>query len=285
MEWGRAKRFVIVLLVLLNVVLAALNYRQRQENTMTSAQERAIFEVLSQNGVTLYTELPTVSKPMARLSAELPSYSKETLERLFFEGEKTTVTVGTGKSVYRGQDATLTLDGAYGLLERNNVKLGKGSLSRSAAQRTAEKFISQTEYFFGTYSEPVVTDQADGFLVNFYGTFRREDVFANYFSIFVTEDGIRRITFSYCPIQGYTGEKRDICHADEALLALMRQWRKDGRKEATISRIALGYDRIERGNASIDGTVKFEPCYRVYIMEETEPALIHAYTCQIVAQE
>lgn len=285
MEWGQAKRFVIVLLVLLNVALAVLNFRQRQENTMTSAQERAIFEVLSQNGVTLYTELPTVSKPMARLSAELPSYSKETLERLFFEGEKTTVTVGTGKSVYRGQDATLTLDGAYGLLERNNVKLGKGSLSRSVAQRTAEKFISQTEYFFGTYSEPIVADQADGFLVNFYGTFRREDVFANYFSIFVTEDGIRRITFSYSPIQGYTGEKRDICHADEALLALMRQWRKDGRKEATISRIALGYDRIERGNASIDGIVKFEPCYRVYIMEETEPTLIHAYTCQIVAQE
>ena len=59
MEWGNAKKFVIVLLVIINVVLAALNYRSRQENTMTSAQERAIFEVLAQNGITLYTELPT----------------------------------------------------------------------------------------------------------------------------------------------------------------------------------------------------------------------------------
>ena len=56
MEWGNAKQFVIVLLVIINVVLAGLNYRQRQENTMTSAQERAIFEVLSQNGITMYTE-------------------------------------------------------------------------------------------------------------------------------------------------------------------------------------------------------------------------------------
>ena len=61
MEWGNAKKFVIILLVILNVALAGLNYRQRQENTMTSAQERAIFEVLSQNGITMYTELTGVA--------------------------------------------------------------------------------------------------------------------------------------------------------------------------------------------------------------------------------
>ena len=72
MEWGNAKKFVIVLLVIINVVLAALNYRSRQENTMTSAQERAIFEVLAQNGITLYTELPTDALSMQRLEVELP---------------------------------------------------------------------------------------------------------------------------------------------------------------------------------------------------------------------
>lgn len=285
MEWGRAKNFVIILLVLLNIVLGVLNFRQRQENTMTSAQERAIFEVLSQNSVTLYTELPTHSKPMARLTAELPSYSKETLERLFFDGEKTTVTVGTDKSVYRGKDATLTLDGAHGVLERGSVKDGKGSLTRGAAQRMAEKFISQTEYFFGAYDEPFVAEQDNGFAVSFYGTYRRENVSANYFTFFVTEDGIRRIEFSYCPIQGYTGEKRDICHADEALLTFMRQWRKNGEGEAAVSRIELSYDWMERGNVSADGTVNFEPCYRIYLMEETEPTTINAYTCQIVERK
>ena len=38
MEWGSAKKFVIVLLVILNVVLAGLNYKQKQENIMTSAE-------------------------------------------------------------------------------------------------------------------------------------------------------------------------------------------------------------------------------------------------------
>ena len=45
MEWSNAKKFVIVLLVLLNVLLAGLNYKQNRENTMTAAQERSIFEV------------------------------------------------------------------------------------------------------------------------------------------------------------------------------------------------------------------------------------------------
>ena len=38
MEWSNAKKFVIVLLVLLNVLLAGLNYKQNRENTMTAAQ-------------------------------------------------------------------------------------------------------------------------------------------------------------------------------------------------------------------------------------------------------
>lgn len=285
MEWGNAKKFVIVLLVLLNIALGVLNFRQRQENTMTAAQERAIFEVLSQNGITLYTELPTLSKPMPRLLADTPSYSKETLERLFFDSKKTTVTVSTDKSVYRGDGGTLTLQGAHGLLERADVKPGKGSLTRGAAQRTAEKFISRTEFFFGTYDEPVVVERNDGFEVNFYGTYKRENVFSNYFSLLVTEGGVRRIDFSYCPVQGYDGEKRDICHADEALLTFMREWRRSGNREATISRIELGYDRMENADASVDGTVSLEPCYRIYLMEQAEPCLINAYTCQVVEKD
>ena len=90
MEWSNAKKFVIVLLVLLNVLLAGLNYKQNRENTMTAAQERSIFEVLSRNGITMYTDLLTEHPPMSRLAVELPSYNKETLERLFFGSARTT---------------------------------------------------------------------------------------------------------------------------------------------------------------------------------------------------
>ena len=283
MEWGNAKKFVIVLLVIINAALAVLNYRQRQENTMTSSQERAIFEVLSQNGITLYTELPTDAVSMSRLEVELPEYSKETLERLFFGSEKTTVTVKDSQNVYRNDEGVLTLDGAHGVFRKSTVKAGKGDLTKGDAQKEAQRFIDGTEHFFGTYNEPVVTELTDGFRVDFYGMYKRENVFANYFSFLVTEGGIRQIEFEYCPIVGYSGEKRDLAFPDEALLTFMREWKKNGTAEqATIHRIELGYDKMERSTAETDGAVYLDPCYRIYLMEEEEPYLVDGYTSQMI---
>lgn len=286
MEWGNAKKFVIVLLVVLNVALAGLNYRQRQENTMTSAQERAIFEVLSQNGITMYTELPTNAASMPRLEVELPAYSKETLERLFFGGEKTTVTVRGDQNIYHGEEATLTLNGAQGLLERDAVKMGKGDMTKADAQREAQKFMDGTEHFFGAYDEPMVTEEEAGYRVDFYGLYKRENVFANYFSFLVTQGGIKQIEFEYCPVVGDSGEKRELVFSDEALLTFMREWKKNGAEEqATIHRIELGYDKMERSTASTDGVIYLDPCYHIYLLEEEEPYLVNAYTCQIFHKE
>ena len=282
MEWGNAKQFVIVLLVIINVVLAGLNYRQRQENTMTSAQERAIFEVLSQNGITMYTELPTDAVSMSRLEMELPEYSKETLERLFFGSEKTTVTVKGSQNLYRNEHASLTLDGAHGMFKKEMVESGKGDLTKEDAQKEAQKFIDGTEHFFGTYDEPMITEEEEGFRVDFYGVYKRENVFANYFSVFVTKGGIKEIEFEYCPVVNYSGEKRELAFSDEALLTFMREWKKNGSVEqATIHRIELGYDKMERSTASTDGEIYLDPCYRIYLMEEEDPYLVNAYTCQI----
>lgn len=285
MEWTNAKKFVIVLLVLLNLVLAGLNYQQKQENTMTALQERAIFEVLSQNGIAMYTDLLTASAPMARLSAEIPEYSKETLERLFFGGEKTTVTMRAEQRQYRGKNATLTISGAAGLLQKEKVAGGKDGLTKAEAQKQAEHFLAQTEHFFGNYAEPMVIEEEDGFRVIFYGTYKRENIFSNYFSFFVTQGGIREIAFYYCPIQGYSGEKKDIYYSDEALFTFMRAWRSAGHTgEVTIHRMELGYTQVAESDAQA-AAVYLEPCYSIYLLEEDTPYLVNAYTCQMIERE
>ena len=283
MEWGNAKKFVIVLLVFLNILLAGLNYRQNQANTMTATQERAIFEVLSQNGITMYTDLLTEHSPMSRLAVELPSYNKETLERLVFGGEKTPVTAKGDMTTYQGKEAALTMHGAHGLWATEAVAAGKEGLTKGEAQRTAQKFIDNTEHFFGSYGEAIVTEEEEGFRVDFYGLYKREEVFSNYFSLLVTQNGIREIEFNYCPVKGYTGEKQDISYSDEALLAFMREWKKgDHTGEATIHRIELGYAQMESSSGTEGvSSITLEPCYRIYLMDETEPYLINAYTCQI----
>jgi len=122
--------------------------------------------------------------------------------------------------------------------------------------------------------------------VDFYGLHKRENIYANYFSILVTKSGIREIEFEYCPIAGYRGEKRELAFSDEALLTFMREWKKNGTAEqATIQRIELGYDKMERSTATTDGSIYLDPCYRIYLMEEEEPYLVDAYTCQIVYKD
>ncbi|MDO4531485.1 MAG: two-component system regulatory protein YycI [Bacillota bacterium] len=285
MEWGRAKKFVIILLVILNAVLAGLNYRQRQANTMTAAQERAIFEVLSQNGIGMYTELPTQISARARISAKMPEYSKETLERLFFGSEKTVVTVRGEQRIYRGENVALTMSGTRGLLLREDVPEGKGEMTKQEAEEIAQRFIDGTEHFFGAYGTPMVTEKEKGFQVDYHGLYKREQIFANYFSFTVTDGGIRQIRFSYAPIQGYSGEKRDLCYPDEALLTFMRERKKEGAaQEAAVQHMELGYDRIEKDTAA-EGDIYLEPCYRIHVVDEEEPYLVNAYTCQIVHKD
>ena len=223
---------------------------------------------------------------MSRLAVELPSYNKETLERLFFGSARTTASTKGGETVYQGKQSSLTMSGARGVWETKAVKSGKGEMTKTEALREAQKFIDNTEHFFGSYGDAIIAEESEGFRVNFFGQYKLEKVFANYFSFFVTADGIQKITFNYYPVRGYTGEKQDLSYADEALLAFMREWKKgEHAEEATIDRMELGYARME-SNTAADGvaSINLEPCYRIYLMDEEKPYLINAYTCQILNQ-
>ena len=178
------------------------------------------------------------------------------------------------------------MSGAHGVWETKAVKSGKGEMTKTEALREAQKFIDNTEHFFCSYGDAIIAEESEGFRVNFFGQYKREKVFANYFSFFVTADGIQKITFNYYPVRGYTGEKQDLSYADEALLAFMREWKKgEHAEEATIDRMELGYARME-SNTAADGvaSINLEPCYRIYLMDEEKPYLINAYTCQILNQ-
>lgn len=282
MEWTVAKRFVIILLVIINVVLAGLNMKQRQDNSMSSSQEKAIFQVLSQNGITLYTNLNIDTHPMDRLEARVPSYTKEELEAVFFDGGKTKVSPGT-KTVYKGENKTLVLSGDRGSFTNQLIKKGLQTLSKEDAIKQAENKMEKMKRVFGNNDLCYVSKSQEGWQIEFSSVGNDKSIFSNHFSLFVSDEGIYQIDFTYCEITGTTQEKKDIYMADEALLTFMREWNKgDNVRDAAIQKIELGYDLLEQG-AAVSGTgLYLEPCYRIYLMEEREPYLVNAYTCQIV---
>ena len=93
---------------------------------------------------------------MSRLAVELPSYNKETLERLFFGSARTTVSAKGGETVYQGKQSSLTMSGARGVWETKAVKSGKGEMTKTEALREAQKFIDNTEHFFGSYGDAII---------------------------------------------------------------------------------------------------------------------------------
>lgn len=284
MEWGRAKKFVVILLVVLNVCLAGLNYQQKRASAMTASQEKAIFEVLSQNGITMYTDLITNTQEMSRLSVTVPTYTKETIENLFFAGEKTTIIPGKTSVIYRGLNQELTMEGTGGKLVFQDVLPQKGDLTKADALREAEAFMAGIKTAFPDFKEFDMKETDAGYCVEYYQNYKGNFVFSNWFRIFVSQTGVYQVDFSYCNIEGYSGEKKDIFYGDEALLTFMRALDHEKTEgEITVNRMELGYDSIEQVDAVGRGTMDLVPCYRIYTMEQEEPCIINAYTCQVVS--
>lgn len=282
MEWTGAKRFVIVLLIIINVVLAGLNIKQSQDNTMTAAQEKAIFEVLSENGISMYTDLKIDAQPMDRLEADVPTYVKEDLEAAVFDGEKTRVSLGTQK-IYKTDTKMLTLDGDRGIFLDETIEKGLTDFSKADAIKLAERKMKGMEDLFGHSQLSYVSKEEDSWKIEFCTTYKGNIIFSNKFTFYVSDMGLYEFDFTYCQITGIRQEKKDICLADEALLTFMREWKKrDETKNAAIQKLELGYDLLEQGTAVAGTGLYLEPCYRIYLMEESNPYLVNAYTCQIV---
>lgn len=285
MEWGRAKKFVIVLLIILNACLAVLNYQQERVGAMTASQEKAIFEVLSRNGITLYTDLIMETQPMSRLSVSVPTYTKEELERIFFGGEKTTVVPGKTSMVYRSDEIELILEGANGTLTFLQLEPERGESNRGSAVQLAENYMADMKSAFPDFVSADVRDTEHGYCVEFYQKYDGYSVFSNWFRIYVCEQGIYQVEFSYGQVTGYQGDKKDIFYADEALLTFMRTLRQEQgiEGEITVNRMELGYDLVEQTDAVSGVTMNLVPCYRIDTMELEEPYIINAYTCETVS--
>ena len=282
MEWGNAKKFVLILLVFLNVMLAVLYQSQQRENVMTSAQEKAAFEVLSKNGITMYTDLITEYEPMRRLVCKNPLYTKERLEQMFFDGEKTTVIPSEGKILYRGERAILTMQGAKGEVVYD-VSVGKDGLSKDDALEQAEQYMKHLDAEFHHFALYGIQEQENGYCVKFYQKYEDKYVFSNYMLLYVSKEGIYRMEFSDYPVEGYIGERKDIFYADEALLAFMRAWKQiKPQQNVTVQRMDLGYMVAETSAKSTDSSSYAVPCYVISVMEQEEPFFINAYTCQIM---
>lgn len=298
MEWSKAKYFVIVLLIALNAGLAALNYRKNQEQTLTPSQERAVFEVLSKNGISLYTELISDFPPMRRVALHAKPYSRDDMKNLYFPNEDTTVTMEFNRMIIKSDWKTLTMEGNRGLLEFSNGDMDipeglaaqdglaedgqdESDLSAGQAQKMASDFINGLS-LKGRFTMGKTIPTPDGYIVEYFEKYKGQTLFASFYRIRVTANGICRVAFTHFEPVGFTGEKKEICFSDEALLTFLMEWRKvDRGQPATITAMEIGYD-FQEANVT-ESTDNLVPVYRIYVMGEEIPVVINAYTNEIIS--
>ena len=107
--------------------------------------------------------------------------------------------------------------------------------------------------------------------------------------MYVGEKGISRVKLNYFITEGFTGDKKDICFSDEALLTFLREIEKEREETGiyetvTVQKMDLGYDFQEMEYLKVDNVAKLVPCYRIYVLGKQKPYIINAYTNEMIRE-
>lgn len=288
LEWKAVKNLLLVLLLIMNVVLGFFNYEQYQQNVLTSSQERAIYEVLSQNRIILYTDLLTKFPPMRKLSLSAPMYSRDDMKQQFFANEESTITVEFNKTIITSETKVLTMEGNKGELVFKNGTNESQKMTLNEARKRAKEFVESfqksniEEFEIGNVQEVL-----EGYKVTFFQKYKGIYVFANCIEVYVGERGISRVKLNYFETKEFTGDKKDICFSDEVLLTFLIEIEKEREETGTyetitVQKMELGYDFQEMEDLKMDNVAKLVPCYRIYVLGREKPYVINAYTNEII---
>lgn len=283
MNWDKAKRIFILLLVILNCGLAALNYTQNQKNILSQTQEKAAYQVFSNNNIILQTELIQKFPPMKRLLVAAPNYSRDELKRRFFGTEETTVTMEFDRMILKSKTKILTVDKNRYTLEFITSPEKINTFHSKNAQKVAEKYLTSLENGNSDFWLGNQIDDKDGYIFQFFDMYSGQSVFCSYYTVRVTQDGITKIEGSDFIPKGFIGEKKEICSSDEALFTFMKEIRKGNNMDTVIvEKIELGYNFQDIPENTDE--IKLVPCYRIYVKGNQNPYEVNAYTNELKKQ-
>lgn len=279
MDWSKAKKIVIVILVLLNIGLLVLNIQQNQKFRLSSEQESAIRQVLAENQIVLYDTIPTDYFPMRQISAEILPIENEQLRRRFFDDtENPTITVEFNTTILRSQEKTVTVEDNRIVYDNTAGTGAIENFRRETAQAAADSFLEEINNE-GSYQLDMVTGEEDCFTFLYYEIYNGYKVFSDYQSVTVTPLGVIHYECALYSIGGFTDEKRAICSPDEALLTFLYEMQRQERTTPIfITKMEIGYSYHPAAEATEGNRIRLVPCYRISIEGNSEPFLIQAYT-------
>ena len=283
MDWIKAKKIIVLMLIILNLFLLGLNVQNRKSYSLSPSQEKAIFDVLNKNNIGIYTDLVEKYPPMRQITVRSSSLNSNDLTSAFFsDSEKVSMTTEFSKTIYRSQSKTLTLENNMILFENQNGEGAIPNLTRDAALEKADSFLSGLTILPKSFLLESVTPIAGGYEFYYNEIFHDYKIFSNYCKITVTEKGVVSAEINRYEAEGFTGDKRELAAPDEILLTFLYELKKQEQYSGVIiNSFELGYDFQEKADIAEGSRPRLVPCYRIFIDGSDTPYIINAYTNEI----
>lgn len=279
MDWNKAKKIILLVLVILNAVLFVLNRYYNTDYRITQSEENAVYKLLSQNEIGIYTDLIDEYKPMKELDVTVVAPNIEELKRMFFNnGETVEIEVEFDKTILRSYSATLIAKDSQLKYE---CPTGTGEtigLGKDAARKLSESFMKQMGDNYSNYSLDRITYKNGGYQLEYYEYYKGYKVFCNYCIFFIDDSGIRTIDFENYEINGFVEHNRDICSSVEAVLTYIYDGKNFTPGEKFIENIEIGY-ALKEFEQTVDGSkLRLVPCYYIHLLNQDEPFVVYAYS-------
>lgn len=287
MNLSKAKKVVILVLVILNAVLLVLRITDTPDYKLSSAREKAVYQVLGQNNIALYTDLLTTYKPMKQIYvSSIETDIGKILPAFFDDTSSIHMTIEFSKTVYTDSYKTLTLGENSLIFEDKSDFSSSGEISLSNATKIATAFsgvVKAALSFSDTLELEKYTFGGNEYTFSFVESYDGNKIFSNYINITVRNGKVVLVEASRYGIDGFRGEEKTIAAPDEVMLTLLYELNEsDSAYGKIITDMEIGYDFSQAGDISSGESLSLVPCYRIHIQGIDEPYTINAYTNEIM---
>jgi len=279
MNWKKAKRIIIIMLIALNAVLLCANRFYNNDYRLTQDEENAVYKLLAQNGIGIYTDLIDEYSPMKQIDVTVSSPDIDELKTMFFNADDSVdVSVELEKTVMKSYSAELIAENSK---ISYSCPTGCGELNgvgKKAAEDIADSFLKKLGTDYNSYVLDRVTYKNGGYQLEYYEYYKGYKIFCNYCTFFIDDSGIKTIESEDYDINGFVEETKEICSSSEAILTYIYDSKNNDNSGKFIEDMEIGYD-FKESEETIDGTkIRLVPCYHIYLLNEDKPFSIYAYT-------
>ena len=288
MEWERAKNYILIFFILLNLGLAFMWFMEYNRYMMTAEQERMIHAILGQNNISMYTRPMRRSPPMRPLNVSAFYYDVPELLELFFDDPNQVEQIDD--YIFRSEESSLIIFNGFVSYDnqsqhgfRNTAlviprSLSYNGINRAIASNIADTFINN--YFPDFHQDSIfyTEDATQGVRVIYRQVYRGRLIHSNFIELLITANGIRQIEMQFGRVLGHGGTSQMIFAPDEALLTFVQRVRHDAHDAPmVITHMDLVYFQEYFGSDQPGTFYPAVPVYRIFIQGEVMPFLINAY--------